>query len=79
MDNNSSYRQKLEKERDELQYLLSSGVQQGRGQMVARMRCVLTELDELETGEHWTQVQGDTQARIVLGELRSSLRKVISQ
>ena len=70
----TTQRQRLEAERDELLSLLNNHYTPApaRPQLAKELRRVVDEIDALDAGKHWTQVQGDTLSRIVINELSKS-------
>lgn len=62
-------RQKLEAKQKELIRVLSSGEHVLRDGIVTQLRDTIDTLAALDNGGHFTQVQGDTLAKIVSREL----------
>jgi len=67
--NTPTQRDRLEARARYLNYILSSGEQVGRLGIVAELKNVATQLMELQAGDHFTQAQGDTLAKIVCRDI----------
>ena len=75
----SNYRKQLETERDELSELLQHAKPGDRRVSdVRRLRNIIEELNAMDAGESWTQVEGDTKAKIVLRDLQAGSKVIRS-
>jgi gamma-glutamylcysteine synthetase len=77
--NATQYREKLEGEKAKIERMQESA--EGRKSLILRnrLKSIVGDLMELNAGTHWTQQQGDTLHRIVIGDLSSNGSKRLNQ
>lgn len=75
---NNNYAQNIAKEKDSLLSMLPFVSEHERARGVRRIREIVVEEELLEKGEHWTQQESDTKARIVLRDLQISPKTIRS-
>lgn len=72
----ATYRQKLEKQRDELLDILSCDEQELRGTLRRQLGHIAEELDQIDAGQHWTQQETDTRLNIKLDLSRKTIKQM---
>lgn len=70
----NNYRQTLEAEKESLLSMLPHVRQDEKARGVRRVREIIDILNQMDQGADWSQEPGDTQAEIVLSEVRSSVK-----
>ena len=69
MNKAAQYRTSIEAEKTKIERLLDGPKGPADAVLRNRLSEIVGELMELDEGEHWTQQQGDTLAKIVLSDL----------
>ena len=73
----NNYRQNLETEKEQLLSMLPCAQPNEKARGVKRVREIIDALNEMDKGANWSQEPGDTQAEIVLSEVRSSTKVMV--
>lgn len=73
----NNYRQNLETEKEQLLSMLPHVRPDEKARGVKRVREIIDALNEMDNGANWSQEPGDTQAEIVLSEVRSSTKVMV--
>ena len=74
----NNYRQNLEAEKEQLLSMLPHARPDEKRRGIARVREIIDALNEMDNGVNWSQEPGDTQARIVLSEVRRGAKVIRS-
>ena len=74
----NNYRQNLETEKEQLLSMLPHVRPDEKRRGVARIREIIDALNEMDNGVNWSQEPGDTQAEIVLSEVRRGVKVIRS-
>lgn len=72
MSNAVNYRRQIEGEKAEIEAVQATQEGRTNTRLQRRLNWIVGELIALDNGEHWTQQQGDTLAKIVTGDLQRS-------
>lgn len=68
-------RTKLEAQIQQLTRLLEAPITPNRGQLANELRSAVEQLQQLDKGEHWTQVKGETLGNIASREIKTITKR----